>query len=75
MDNACFAWSVVASLYSVERNANLPTHTIYIYKVLNFLNIEFPITLKDVTKFECLNDMSINVYGIEGQKTLNVLPI
>jgi len=31
--------------------------------------------LKDVTKFEYLNDVSINVYGIEEQKTLNVLSV
>jgi len=43
--------------------------------VLNFQNIEFPITLKDVTKFEYLNDVSIDVYAIEEQKTLNVFPI
>jgi len=43
--------------------------------MLNFQNIEFPWTLKNVTKFECLKDVSINVYNTEGQKTLNILPI
>jgi len=33
---------------------------------LSFQNIEFSITLKDITKFERLNDVFINVYGIEG---------
>ena len=54
-----------------KRESSYPHYTM----VLNLQNIEFPITLKDVTKFERLNDVTINVYGIEGQKTLNVLPI
>ncbi|KYQ46568.1 hypothetical protein ALC60_14427, partial [Trachymyrmex zeteki] len=75
MDNACFAWSVVAALYPAERNADRESSYPHYTTVLNFQNIEFPITLKDITKFERLNDVSINVYIIERQKTLNVLPI
>ncbi|XP_018316022.1 uncharacterized protein [Mycetomoellerius zeteki] len=75
MDNPCFAWSVVAALYPAERNADRESSYPHYTTVLNFQNIEFPITLKDITKFERLNDVSINVYIIEGQKTLNILPI
>ena len=57
-----------------EKNADCESSYLHTM-VLNFQNIEFPITLKDVTKFEYFNDMSINVYGIQGQKPLNVLPI
>ena len=32
-------------------------------------------TLNQIKKFENLNDMSINVYTIEGQKELSILPI
>ncbi|KYN10054.1 hypothetical protein ALC57_17743, partial [Trachymyrmex cornetzi] len=67
MDNACSAWSVVAALYPAERNADRESSYPHYTTVLNFQNIEFPITLKDVTKFERLNDVSINVYVIEGQ--------
>lgn len=31
---------------------------------LNFNGIEFPVTLKSIVKFEKLNDISINVYGL-----------
>jgi len=51
-DNACFAWSVVAALYPTEkyteRESSYPHHT----TVLNLTNIEFPMTLKDISKFE-----------------------
>jgi len=40
--------------------------------VLNFNDIEFPMTLKNIGKFERLNNVSINIYGIEEQK---ILPI
>ena len=70
MDNACLAWSVVAALYPSERNADRESSYPHYTMMLTLQNLEFRIMLKDVTKFEGLNDVSINVYGIEGQKTL-----
>jgi len=32
-------------------------------------------TLKDITKFERVNKVSMNVFTIERQKTLNIFPI
>ncbi|KYN15057.1 hypothetical protein ALC57_12720 [Trachymyrmex cornetzi] len=70
MDNACFAWSVVTALYPakshVDRKSSYPHYT----AVLNLTNIEFPMTLKDIPKFERLNAVSINVYGIENKQIL-----
>ncbi|KYN05958.1 hypothetical protein ALC62_03104 [Cyphomyrmex costatus] len=72
MDNACFAWAVVAALYPAERHAERESSYPHYSKVLNFADIEFPVTLKDIAKFERSNDISINVYGIEDG---NVLPL
>ena len=62
MDNACFAWSVVTALYPakshVDRKSSYPDYT----TVLNLEGIKFPITLEQITKFELLNDISINVF-------------
>ena len=56
------AWSVVAALYPmqshVNRKSSYPDYT----TVLNLEGIEFPVTLKQITKFELLNDISINVF-------------
>jgi len=75
MDNACFAWSVVAALHPAEkkseRKSSYPDYT----TVLNLKDIVFPMTLNQIKKFENLNDISINVYGIEKQKELSILPI
>jgi len=38
--------------------------------MLNLMDIEFPITFKDISKFERLNMVSIDVYGIENKQIL-----
>jgi len=55
----------------MDRTISYPHYTL----VLNLQDIQFPMTLKDITKFERLNKVSVNVYIIEGQKTLDILPI
>ena len=72
IDNACFAWSVVAALYPVQSHVNRKSSYRDYTTVLNFESIEFPVTLKQITKFELLNDISVNVF-IErerGKKTM-----
>ncbi|XP_077270167.1 uncharacterized protein LOC143901616 [Temnothorax americanus] len=75
MDNACFAWSVVAALHPAERHPKRESSYPHYSRVLDLRDIEFPMTLSQIKQFERLNDISINVYTIEGQKTSNVLPI
>jgi len=47
-------------LQKETRNTNHPIHIM----VLNFDNIEFPMTLKNIGKFEYLNNVLINIYVI-----------
>ncbi|XP_070169329.1 uncharacterized protein [Polyergus mexicanus] len=72
-DNACFAWAVVAALHPAEnhvyRESSYPHYT----TVLNLQDIEFPMTLSQIKKFELHNNISINVYCIE--KENNIVPI
>ncbi|XP_071580493.1 uncharacterized protein, partial [Temnothorax nylanderi] len=75
MDNACFAWSVVAALHPAERHSERKSSYPHYSTVLNVRDIEFPMTLSQIKKFERLNNISVNVYTIEGQKTSTVLPI
>ncbi|XP_018358170.1 PREDICTED: uncharacterized protein LOC108757963 [Trachymyrmex cornetzi] len=69
-DNACFAWAVVAALYPAEKYTERESSYPHYSTVLNLAGIEFPVTLKDVLKFERLNAVSINVYGIEDKQIL-----
>jgi len=73
MDNACFAWSVVTALH--ERNTEWESSYPHYTTMLNLKDIVFPMTLNKIKKFENLNDISINVYCIEKQKELSILPI
>ncbi|KYN18063.1 hypothetical protein ALC57_09637 [Trachymyrmex cornetzi] len=69
-DNACFAWSVVAALYPAEKNTKRESSYPHYTAALNLASIEFPMILKGINKFERLNAMSINVYGIENKQVL-----
>jgi len=71
-DNACFTWSVVAALYPAENHVYRTSSNLHYATVLNLQDIQFPMTLNQITKLERLYNVSINVYGIEEQK---VLPI
>ncbi|KYM99021.1 hypothetical protein ALC62_10243 [Cyphomyrmex costatus] len=61
-DNACFAWSIVAALYPASNNVNRTSQYPHYLEVLRFEDITFPVTLKQITKFEHLNDISVNVF-------------
>ena len=74
-DNACFAWSLMASLYPTEKNTDRASSYPHYSAVLNLKDIEFPMTLPQIKKFEILNNISINVYSIEKKKELSILPI
>ncbi|XP_036139070.1 uncharacterized protein LOC118644523 [Monomorium pharaonis] len=75
-DNACFAWSVVATLHPAERNTGLESSYPHYATVLKFDDIAFPVTVKDIGKFESFNNISINVYGMKKETAmLKILPL
>ncbi|EGI67314.1 hypothetical protein G5I_04097 [Acromyrmex echinatior] len=57
-ENACFAWSMVAALYLAEKYMDRESSYPHYTTVLNLANIESPVTLKDISKFERLNAVS-----------------
>lgn len=66
-DQMCFAWSVNAAIFPPtglpQRISSYPHYS----TLLNFQGIEFPVKLKDIPKFEKLNNISINVFGINNE--------
>ncbi|KYQ54176.1 hypothetical protein ALC60_13452, partial [Trachymyrmex zeteki] len=64
-DNACFAWSVVAALHPAQKHVDRESSYPHYSSILNLKDIQFPITLHQIKKFETFNDISINVYAIE----------
>jgi len=64
------------SPYSVEKYTEQESSYPHYTAVLNLANIEFPITLQDISKFERLNTVSINVYVLKMDRSfLCGLPI
>lgn len=72
-DECCFAWAITAALYPPRG----PVHEISSYphfsSVLNLVGMEFLVRLKNISKFESMNDISVNVYGLESTFEKNKL--
>ncbi|XP_044578876.1 uncharacterized protein LOC123261350 [Cotesia glomerata] len=65
-DEYCFLWCVVAAIHPPrtshrERTTSYP----HFSEVLKYDGINFPIQIRDIAKFEKMNNLSINVYGLE----------
>ena len=71
----CFLWSVLAALHPVNRKDH--PHRVQHYKCyehqLNVSGIEFPMKVKDISKFERQNPtISINLFGYEEKELFPV---
>ena len=68
-DNKCFLWSVLRKLYPDEKNPQrLDKKIMAKENTLNMEGIEYPVSLKDLNKFEKQNPtISITVLGYEGK--------
>ena len=64
-DNMCFKWSVLAALHPVKKNSERVSKYREYERELNFDGISFPVSLKDITKFETQNGVSVNVFGYD----------
>ena len=64
-DNRCFIWCVLRALYPVKSGKNRIDKTLKSkIETLNTTGIEYPVSLPDIKKFECLNsNISITVFG------------
>lgn len=64
-DEACFAWAVVSALYPTnihsDRTQSYPHYT----DVLNIENIDFPMKISNVPRFENKNNISVNIFELE----------
>ena len=63
VDNACFLWAVVASLYPAATNVSKDSSYPHYSTVLRTDDMTLPVTLDQLAKFERFNDVSVNVYA------------
>ena len=74
-DNRCFEYAILSEQYNKEidqKNASRPSKYKEHLGKLNFTGIEFPVSLKDIDKFEKQNpEIRVNVYGYD--KSVHIL--
>ena len=70
-DNQCFKWSILAALH--PKKYNLERVSLYkkFESELNFDGIQFPVTLKQINKFDKQNHVSVNVYMCNSRFQVN----
>lgn len=64
-DEKCFMYSILAKLVNPNHAERLGSNYSEVEGSYDFSNLSFPVSLKDVEKFEKLNQgVSVNVYGL-----------
>ena len=71
-DEKCFLWTVLASLHPASQHPERVFHYQQFEGELNMSGIDYPVKLKNITKFERQNEVSINVFGYEDGKVFPV---
>ena len=69
-DNKCFAYSVLAAMFPEKEHKQRQNKYKPSLHKLNLDNIELPMSLTDVPKFEKQNNIGINVFGFEKNEIL-----
>ena len=75
-DQACFYWAIVSALFPSKKHQELPSTYPYYKSVLNTQNLQLPMPLHEISKFEKNNDISVNVYALKfgSKSTCMVVP-
>ena len=64
-DDLCFLWAVIAGIYGdpKDRDAKRVAHYRQWEHEFNLTGIAMPMALKDISRFERMNNISVSVYG------------
>ena len=72
-DNGCFRWCLVRYLNLVNKTpAKIKNVDKEFAKELDFNGVKFPVLKKDYGKMEKQNNISINVFGYEGETPYHI---
>ena len=65
-DQFCFLWCILAHLCPIEdKKSRLSNYSMHFNK-LNLEGLEFPMKVKDIPKFEKLDNLNVNVFELTG---------
>lgn len=74
-DNACFFWAVISALYPADQHCYRVSSYPHYSDVFNIKDIKCPVSFKDIKRFERLNNISVNIYGLEDWEECVVQPL
>jgi hypothetical protein len=72
-NECCFVWAITSALFPTARMSTQLSSYPHYSTVLNFTGMNFPVKLSDITKFEEMNNISVNVYGLESIFENNII--
>ncbi|XP_050498751.1 uncharacterized protein LOC126884985 [Diabrotica virgifera virgifera] len=64
-DQNCFYWAIISSLYPAKIHTERTSAYPYYSTALKTEDLEAPMPLSHITKFEKINTISVNVYALE----------
>lgn len=65
VDNECFAWAITSALFPVDKHAQRVSKYVEARKNLDWSGVSFPMAVDKIGKWEAVNNISVNVYGVE----------
>ena len=65
-DQYCFLWCILANLCPVEDHKNRTSSYSMHFNKFNLEGLEFAMKVKDIPKFEILNNLNVNVFELTG---------
>ena len=73
LDMKCFKWSVIAALKwrEIDRD-HQRVSKLRRYDNLDWSGINFPVSIRDISKFELRNRISVNVLALDGETPYNI---
>ena len=66
-DNECFKWSVIAAENAGMKDPQRVSNLRKFMDNYDWSGLEFPVSIKDIGKFETRNNISVNVLAVEGR--------
>ena len=73
-DMECFKWAIIAAM-KWESKANNPETVSKLKKYENefdWSDLEFPVSFRDINKFESRNEIGVNILAVENRKYISV---
>ena len=66
-DEECFKWSVIAAEYAGMKDPQLVSNLRKFMDNYDWSGLGFPVSIKDIGRFETRNNISVNVLAVEGR--------